>query len=356
MSFNKFWKLYLTLLSLIFFAVIGFNVHFNTYGVLRKNPDLVTALVNDRYVKMEHILANKDKYDGFLFGTSRVKTMDTTILGNGVYNLGCDHSTPEEWLYMLKILLESNVKIKEIYIGVDDWFYKDRASEFKNAPGRQLYSTSFYERVIYKCKVLLRVPDRDDIKRIFKSKLRTHGLELSKNGVSKSSPEILNNINANLEEYVKDSRFLIPSYIDDIAKQEPIAITQIKEMKRLCDERNIKFAVFFNTVHATSYMRDDFELMKKAKRDLVMITTYYDFSGLHFISKNNRFWFETSHFLPYIADAELKRVKGEKLYGYLKNFGRLITVDNIEKELKREEAERRNFDFTKHIQNVDILN
>lgn len=356
MSFNKFWKLYLTLLSLIFLVVIGFNIHFNTYGVLRKNPDVVTTLINDRYVKMEHILANKDKYDGFLFGTSRVKTMDTTILGKGVYNLGCDHSTPEEWLYMLKILLKSNVNIKEIYIGVDDWFYKDRASEFKNAPGRQLYSTNVLERGIYKCKVLLRVPDKDDLKRNFKSKARVHGLELSKNGVSRSSPELLNNINDNLDKYVKDIKFLKPTYIDDIAWQEPVAIGQIKEMKRLCDERNINFTVFFNTVHATSYVRDDFELMKKAKRDLVNITDYYDFSGLHFISKNNRFWLETSHFLPYIADAELRRVKGENLNGYLRNFGRLITANNIEEELMREEEERRNFDFKKHIQNIEVLN
>ncbi len=97
------------------FLIDPFNVfHFKNVRATGTEP-------NRNYIKMRYILTNPDKYDGFLFGSSRVGAIHTDkITDKRIYNITYSVGLPAEHLANLQTFRENGIIPQRIYIGVDN--------------------------------------------------------------------------------------------------------------------------------------------------------------------------------------------------------------------------------------------
>ena len=76
---------------------------------------------NSNYIKMEYILHNPDKFDSFLFGSSRTGFVDVEKIPEGRwYNMSYSEGLPLEHLENLKELIDNGIIPKNVMIGVDN--------------------------------------------------------------------------------------------------------------------------------------------------------------------------------------------------------------------------------------------
>ncbi len=81
---------------------------------------------NKNYIKTKYILNNPEKYDGFLFGSSRVGSIHVEKIQNvKIYNMTYSAGTPYEHYETLKTFIDNGVNIDIVYMGVDSYSYTE---------------------------------------------------------------------------------------------------------------------------------------------------------------------------------------------------------------------------------------
>ena len=75
---------------------------------------------NKNYVKTQYILHHPEKYDTFIFGNSRVGSMDAAKIGDTCYNMYYSEGLPAESYENLRAFLDAGVQVRRVYLGIDD--------------------------------------------------------------------------------------------------------------------------------------------------------------------------------------------------------------------------------------------
>ena len=96
-----------------------YNYSFDPYGVFKENIEYTVIEPNLSFVKVNHILNQPKRYKTFSLGSSRVSHVGLSRLEDA-YSLNLAEAVPEENLRIIRTLLEHNVQIKEILLGLDD--------------------------------------------------------------------------------------------------------------------------------------------------------------------------------------------------------------------------------------------
>ena len=110
---------------------------------------------NQNYIRTKYILGNKDTYNGFLFGSSRVGAIHTDkIPGAKVYNMAYPNGLPSEHLANIMTFLESGIKPSVIYIGVDSISYTEEMSDHIYEQLRCPYEVLKNDRLLF-CRLYL---------------------------------------------------------------------------------------------------------------------------------------------------------------------------------------------------------
>ena len=109
---NLFYFILITVI-VILSTQISINYFLDPYGVFNKKYINYKYHPNLNYVKTSYISNNKNKYNSFLFGSSRVGTISVEKIKNGrYYNMSISSGLLAEELDILKILLKNKIKIK----------------------------------------------------------------------------------------------------------------------------------------------------------------------------------------------------------------------------------------------------
>ena len=327
---------------MLFSIIIGINYFFDFYAVFNQNRDVYYGSINDRYAKVSYILKNNKKYDTFIWGSSRTQKMNPLIIDDQSYNMASIGGVVEDCLRDLKLLINNKIKIEKIYLGIDNFSYKYKNDDATLPLKRVPYNGDKITNIKYLVKIALKKPDVD----LIKGQLNNYKLEknyLTSTGKLEVPDFVEKKIEENLSEYVYDKKFLQPTYDEDINEHIHKTLSVIRKIKKLCDDNNIKLVVFFNPVHITSYLKDDIHLSNHFKRELVKITDFYDFNYINFITINNYFWYETSHPRYFVCDWELKVITNQYDKNIPKDFGRLITKDNVDYYCEKYLKERMEF-------------
>ncbi len=140
----RFFSFSFILISLIgIFSTSTFILMYNPYIVHQKN-NLYIQEPNQNYLKTEYIIRHPNKYDSFIFGSSRVGKINPKLFTNGnYYNMTYSEGLPYEHLLNIKLFLKNNVKIKNIIIGIDDFSYEiDPKSHFTDTMRKPHYLAS----------------------------------------------------------------------------------------------------------------------------------------------------------------------------------------------------------------------
>ena len=292
------------------------------YGVAHPKRKFFPTAFTQRFLVTTYMLEHYNKYDTLLFGSSRVQFINPQHIPNAkAYNLTVAEGIPQEYYLMLKLLISKGLKPKSVLIGLDNFSHNISFEGHQNAletkshyliTGEPLYK--FYSDFFF------RLPTKKDFQDI---KNRYKNLNLYK---------MHYDIIYNQKKAFREQKYTQPEPSAPIYNNPTTwhgdnlqnALQAIKNIKTLCDEHGIKTIFWINPIQHTSYdamQKDKLNkaLFNKFKKELSYITDYYDFSEPNEISKDNRNWLETSHFIPKIGDLIIKSIYNNKVY--VKNFG-----------------------------------
>lgn len=118
-----------------------------------------------------------------------------------------------------------------------------------------------------------------------------------------------------------------------------------------CKKNNIKAFVYippmysehFDAINSAGYF-DEFELFKK---EIVKITDFIDFTGHNIISENKNNYWDSSHLRVEMTNQVMARVFNDKEINIPKDFGILVTKENIDVHLQNLRNQLRECDLTK---------
>ena len=132
---NKYWTLALftSLLTILSINSIFLYVT-DTYSIANPNPKQLYSVPNQKFLITEYILNNKNDYNTFIFGSSRVGSINPHMLQNHkTYNMTYGEGIPREHLVILKLLIKNKVPIKHLLIGLDNFSYQVSFAEHQQS-------------------------------------------------------------------------------------------------------------------------------------------------------------------------------------------------------------------------------
>ena len=117
----------------------------------------------------------------------------------------------------------------------------------------------------------------------------------------------------------------------------------------LCRQNNIDLKVFISPAHATQWesikVTSKWDTFEQWKRELVKVTPVWDFSGFNSVTTENikpkmNNYVDNSHYSPNIGNLILNRIFGHQSESIPKDFGVLLTADNLEQHLSQIRSDR----------------
>lgn len=326
------------------------NYAIDFYDVFRgaNQKIIISNQINDRFVKMEYLLENQnfEKYNSYLWGSSRVQKTDTQLTEERTYNMGASGGMPEDCLRDLKQLKAHGASIDTVYLGIDDFFYFTDYEKMLSEIYRHPYEKQLDQRSKYYVELLFE-PRLVKIwaYETMKNSSQKGTFLLYQTGMCLVPQKAEARIEENSKEYVREKKFDIPIKFESGGNSRlGDCIETIRQIKQFCDENGIQFIPFFNPQHMTTYLNDDMEMMNRFKKELVKISPFWDFSGVNYVTSNNYFWYETSHPRAFICDKILDTVSGQNQITWVPDFGVYVTEENVDAFCKKAVRDRETYD------------
>lgn len=349
----KTWYFTVLLLSVLSICLIIFvNCTVDAYGILRSDFSRQFQEPSWNVVKAKFILNHKQKYDSFIFGSSRLNFIDNAKIPKGTYyNFWYSEGLPKEHLDNIKLLLKYDIRIKNILIGLDDFSYMVDPETHRSNLLRQphplvsgkTFPVFYAEYFVKTTNFLSSVRSYILHNYLHRGTARQSGLVFD---IQNTGRMISQAWDAQIENdpatHLRDPKFQTPMhYVGDSMTQ---TLESIREIVALAMKNNSKLTVFINPIHNTTYLAADREQFLTFKKKLAAITPYYDFSGLNSITMNNYYYYETSHYREMVGDMMLKSMYGAPSVSVPADFGVLVTARNVEAHLAalRSQFKKRN--------------
>ena len=295
---------------------------------------------NERFVKIEYLEKNHNKFNGYMIGSSRIgttppKTVEQYIPNSKIYNLTMNGATMYDYLMHIRYMINRGYPIETIYLQLDVinmTYYGGLESDYLSklhpyvedkslAPFYFDYLTGFFPFNI-----------KNKIAQNFNYTFTTtYNLET---GIW-ANPTKEKEISENCEEYVKNQKSFHAKnrrILKYLTKKE--FIPDLKEIIHLCKTHHIKLYTFMmphNQVLMDSFVVDDYLHYLK---DISELTDFYDFSGYNSITTNNCNYYERSHYRPKIGELIAGRIFNNKNIKIPDDFGKLVTKKNIKEYLE----------------------
>jgi hypothetical protein len=298
---NRLWSIFfsITIALLLVFSTL-LLIWTDTYSILHPKNIYFFDEPNRNFLKVEYILAHPDRYDSFIFGSSRVGAILTYNLKDGhYYNMTHSEGIPHEHLLNLRLFLNHGVKIKKVLLGLDEFSYQVSFTQHQqrwltrahplatNSSWLEFYTFYFF-----------RLPTKHDRSQFFKKLQKSN--QVLKMDIDdqdyfyRTYLALLPNVKAD------DPKYLIPTHYSGNVLKE--TLQDIRDIVTLCKKNNIELTVFMNPIHHTTYADTNKVLLQEFKYSLKSITPYYDFSGPSTITTNNLNFLDTSHYTTDIGN------------------------------------------------------
>ncbi|HOW35840.1 MAG TPA: hypothetical protein PL155_05440 [Candidatus Omnitrophota bacterium] len=312
-----------------------YNYTLDPYCVLGKDPRYNNIEPNIHFLKRNYLKKNKNKYDSYIFGSSRISNIDVKKIPGGVYyNMYYSESIPPEELEDIRWMIKEGFVIKNVLIALDDFSFKidpkghgSKTLYRRPPPGNLLEDFNFYLSYVFA------QPDFKILKSVLKK---------NKDGESTLydlydtgeflRPHVDKRIEKDIPGHIKSSTFLETTHYGGDRIKETVKI--MAEIKEICEKYNIGFKFFINPLHKTTYFDNDIDQLNKFKRELSRVSGYWDFSGLNSITTNNYYYYETSHFRSMVADMVIARIFGLRNIRIPDDFGYYVTAKNVEQHIE----------------------
>ncbi|HAX78240.1 MAG TPA: hypothetical protein DCY88_21075 [Cyanobacteria bacterium UBA11372] len=259
--------------------------------------------------------------------------------------MGLNGANPYEQLRYLEHAIANNKNLKTVIIGIDFFMFNANNT---NQPG-------FTEERLEKQNISL----QDTINVVFSIDALSSSLETlnsSRNTQNKEGDSLKGFMpykNIDLGKKVTDWRFVnsYQVYFKNHAKYQLSEkyLADFKTFVETCKERGITLKVYISPGHATDNeairATGHWSTQEKWKREIVKIVPVWDFSGYNSITSEPikagmKNYADSSHYRENIGNLILNRVLNYQSNTVPKDFGVLITPENIESHLAKINANR----------------
>ena len=322
----KQWIAYSFLLTTFIIVVTFFLMKWSdTYSNTHYNRTKFYSEPNKNVLKVHYILTHKEKYDSFIFGSSRVGNINPLKLTNGkYYNMTYSEGLPKEHLLNIKLFLNEGVHIKNLLIGLDEFSYQVAFAKHQHQGlTKAYYKATKIALLTYYRELYLRFPlgeDRHHIKKKLFHSPNYFSLDISKQKENyESMVNSFNKTEFTSNKHIHDKIFDKPTYYNGNTLSD--TLQDIKELKQTCTQYDINCTFFINPIHKKTYEYTNKKLLQKFKKQLRQITDYYDFSGPSFITQDNQYWNETSHYTLEVGNMMIDTIYNHKNY---KDFSKYV--------------------------------
>lgn len=305
--------------------IVPFNVVIDPFNIFHADRIRDNGVEpNKNYFKTKYVIANPEKFDSYLFGSSRVGYLDVEKMPGGTYyNMVCSEGLPREHYQVLKAMIAGGETPKNVLVGVDNIsFLVDPAYH-----GDQLYrlpypyegsladKVGFYLRYLDTITTIRSLPaiwaHGEPDEHVVEEYYRT-----GTGGVHSLPAFDESKSDAYWEEYYKP--------------RTSEALEEIGEIKALCEENGINLVVFTNPLHAATYKKSVENGYLEFLEGLADVTPYYNFSGFNSVTCDNRYYYETSHYSLAAGNLMIAAMFGGEVGEDLKaqGFGVYVTKEN----------------------------
>lgn len=306
--------------------------------------------MNGNYVKMTYILNNPDKFDSFLFGSSRASAIPADMLHGKAYRLNYSGGLPSENVANLQTLIKNGIVPKYVYVELDMGSYNFTIKEHENDPMRASYEFSktnpgafwknYLDPAINFNAWMTVIKDYLPSSENYAEEYQETGLTTGYANYDEDSADLAqdkadNAVSEDVKESYRDMQEALKSdeYKDRMLYMDE-CMEAVQKFVDVCGENGIELCVF---VTATSYIDFSYAVSYSNYltflRRLADITPYYNFSGFNkYTTDLTLYAADASHPIPYlgeiIADSMINGNTDEDAYS--QGFGWYVDKGNVE--------------------------
>jgi hypothetical protein len=344
-QYKRWTRRVLVSITLLVGIVVAINAVVDAYGILRTDFSLQPhgQVPNMNYIKMKYLLEHKERFDSFIFGSSRVWSIDPLkIPGGKYYNMTYTLGLPQEHLANIRYLLKNGVTVKNVLIGIDEFSYQidpgPRRSNLMTQPlpaisGKKL--EDFYGEYFFKLQELL-----PQLKAYIRHNYTHKNDHLEQHmwydmfGTGRvfcrdCDEEIEKNRAAHARNFSKPAWLFDGEYVQG-------AIAALSDTVALCRAHNIHLVLFISPSEQVAYLTTNLERFARFKKELAGVTAYYDFSGLNSVTTDPYYFYEPLHYRPILGDMMLNVMYGAPDVTVPSDFGTFVNADNVDVHLKNQ--------------------
>jgi len=270
-------------------------------------------------LKTVYLIEHKNDFDTIVFGSSRGGFMDMSKIAPKAYNLSHGFGTATTYLHTLKSLIDNGVKIKNVWIGLNDFdTWKDHSKEIH----RLVYTNSLWgDRKLYNHWLFRFIPEAVSILIHHKELIKTNEVIKQEEHLEFARRQEKNIIKKLKHRHIAAAPL---GYTGKFRINE--AVADIKAIKELCDAHDINLTVFMYPSYYKTYLLYDQSQVERFKREVVNVTDFYDFYDIGPIALDPHNWFEGSHFVPSVGDYIIESIHHNT---------HLVTKKNIDQRIEQ---------------------
>ena len=330
--------LLLTAVLTIGYMAVGFYA--NTKGYYTKQHHLPYYYRVDytRAIKAQYLLDHKDEYDAVILGGSKSGCIDTDLMSEGsglrYYNMYVNLGNYKDYLDYTRFLVEE-VGIKEITLVLSSY----EVTEYDRADKGDCYETP----AILKGNLIDRVAEflrwmLVDVNTLKKT-LRSRGNK--DEAIADMLIDGRRNLIREIYQYNQDPEAFTEKALENFqerlgglfagVKSDPEVLSQcldaLREMKQICDSRQVKLNVVIGASMITERWRYESEDYYDYISRLVRIAgQVWDFSSFNDVNMNRYNLLDPNHYDAEVADLMVNTIYGKEQH---EGFGILLTEDNV---------------------------
>ena len=242
MNATKWVKSFFVLFISSYTILIITNLLCDRYSIFKHDTNYYFEEPNQNFIKLDLLLDKTIQYDSLIFGSSRVGKINPNNIKNfNYYNMTYSEGLPREHYLNIKTLIEHNIKINNIVIGLDDFSYQVNPLHHINQPMRRIhYEASNDNRFSFYMYYLKLIPEFSSIRGKINCYLNNNNCsnyDFYKTGMPIVPLKKEEEIEQNIQMHNNNDIFNVPTkykgnYLDD-------TINDIKNIISLCKNNNI---------------------------------------------------------------------------------------------------------------------
>lgn len=305
------------LINMSLVAIVNYVV--DPFGIFQSNILKNKMQMNERFVKIDYIEKNHKKYNAYLFGSSRIGVIEPQYFEQYIpkskfYNFTVSSANLYDYWMHLKYFTEQKYEIRTLVLQLDvDNMnnYGQDSSDYLSLLHPHVKDESlipFYLRHMFgffplNIRTKIEVNLEKELRKIYDLEAGTW--KLVKHEKEEKSFHFKNR---RIIEYT----------------QEKKSKEVLKQIVDLCKREDIKLYLF--TTPHNQNMMDTFVLKdyKAYLRDISDITDFYDFSGYNSVTRDNKNYYEMSHYRPLVGKMIAAKIFNDQKIHVADDFGRQI--------------------------------